>query len=135
MSEDQLMALEYIRKERTFLKLHNLKLFTEMSEAIKSHNEMVDAFTKIRNEIKEKKERKRQILERNANIVKVIEESQNELQKADETYKLSRSEYDKLEQQDAKLRQEKKQKVIEIARYEMKLEENEKEKNKMLAEF
>jgi hypothetical protein len=75
MSEDQLMALEYIRKERTFLKLHNLKLFTEMSEAIKSHNEMVDAFTKIRNEIKEKKERKRQILERNANIVKVIEES------------------------------------------------------------
>ena len=91
--------------------------------------------TDLKTKMKDLKDLKKDIFEKNQTIVQAIKDDQTLIQQTDEALLLNKEKLNSIAKDDAKVRNDKKQKLSEITKYEKKVAELETEKSGLAEKF
>jgi hypothetical protein len=118
--------------ERKHVKLLTFKFFIDLGDAVKQYNDTMTLMTQARNEVKTKREEKKDLFHVHQSLVSEIQNLHAQQEEADRREKDLKRDFELLERQDIMINNEKKHKILEISKTEKQIVEFEKEKQNMI---
>lgn len=128
LEKERTIAVDWIKCERKFLKLQTYKYFIDLGDGVKMYNETMAKIQELREDIKVKKEEKKEMFMKNHTLVAEITNLHTQQEEADKREKELTRDFSLLERQDIMINNEKKHKITEISKTTKQIEEYKQEK-------
>jgi len=128
LEAERQVAVSWIKKERGCLKLQTYRFFVDLGDIIKQYNEAMSKISTKREDVRIKKEERKEMYVKNSALVQEITNLHHQQEEADRRQKELRKDFELLERQDIMINNEKKHKISEIAKQEKNIKDMEKEK-------
>jgi len=128
LEREKHIAVEWIRMERRHMKLLTYKFFIDLGDAVQAYNDTMQLITQGRNEIKAKRDQKKELFHDHQSLVNEIQNLHHQQEEADRREKDLKTDFALLERQDIMINNEKKAKLVEISKTEKQIKEYDDEK-------
>ena len=126
LDEARQIAVTWIKKERRSLKLTTYRFFMDLGDGVRSYNEFMERIQECRDQVKLKREEKKEKFVKNHALVAEINNLHTQIDESEKREKELKKDFELLERQDIMINNEKKMKVSEIAKTQRQIEEYEK---------
>ena len=128
LDEARRIAVTWIKKERKSLKLQNYRFFMDLGDGVRSYNDFMEKIQEARDEVKAKREEKKEKFHKNHALVAEINNLHTQIDESEKKEKELKKDFELLERQDIMINNEKKLKITEIAKTTRQIEEYKKQK-------
>lgn len=128
LDEARKVAVDWIKKERKSLKLLTYRFFMDLGDGVKAYNEYMESINETREQVKIKREEKKEKFVKNHALVAEINNLHTQIDESEKREKELKKDFELLERQDIMINNEKKMKVSEIAKTERQIKDYQKQK-------
>ena len=108
LDEARLIAVTWIKKERRSLKLLTYRFFMDLGDSVRLYNEFMEKITVGREQIKARREEKKEKFVKNRDLVAEINNLHQQIDESEKREKELKKDFELLERQDVMINNEKK---------------------------